>query len=413
MLTGYHRSTEVSLLTDPDSNLYKSTFQAIPQLQRSDADVSLLFLAQNVSYTGPIEDPWFYATTPIALIDGQTQTFYGTAPDSPVSVVGCTEQHQLCNPATSQCTGLSGLTGVLHHKWESLGFTERQIATYNRSFVVASDSILSATTQILGAKHMLVQNHVGYGNAATLPPNQWILELNNWFGTMMTNLQIRSLQYATGPSSPRFFKYVRPPQTRDEQDMCTRQIIRRNDFASFNVLGLALIFILGGLIVIVNLTLRSVVNRLQQATPKGQHRIREWDVNGTLKLQRIAFQKHGTGLEVGKTDLAAAGAAPTATTTTTTMEFEHPFANRLPSVAVDAATASAAVAKPTRSALSRLWPRKGEQTPFTEIKDLDNEHAASATHTSPDSADETTAYAEHDPWKGRLFDNHGDAKTIG
>lgn len=90
--------------------------------------------------------------------------------------------------------------------WDALGFTERQIATYNRSFAMASDSILSATTQILGAKHMLVQSHVGYGSAAALPSNQWILELGNWFRTMMTNLQLRSLQYATGPGNSWFFE---------------------------------------------------------------------------------------------------------------------------------------------------------------------------------------------------------------
>ena len=69
-----------------------------------------------------------------------------------------------------------------------------------------------------------------------------ILELNNWFGTMMANLQLRSLQYATGHGSLRFFKYVHQPQSRDEQEMCTHQIIRQNDFASFNVLGLAIIY---------------------------------------------------------------------------------------------------------------------------------------------------------------------------
>jgi hypothetical protein len=390
-----HCSTEVSLLSDPDSSLYKSTFQAVPQLERSDADVSLLFLAQNVSYTGPIDDPWFYAKMSVALVGGQTQKFYGTAPDSPVSVVGCTEQHQLCNPVTSQCTGLSGLSGVLHHKWDSLGFNERQIATYNRSFAVASDSILSATTQILGAKHMLVQNYVGYGNAATLPSNQWILELNNWFGTMMTNLQLRSLQYATGPSSTSFFKYIQQPETHEEQEMCSHQIIRRNDFASFNILGLAIIFIVGGLMIILNLTLSTIVNKIQQATPKGQHRIREWDINGTLKLQRIAFQNHGAALRTGGKD-------PTPITT-----FEQNFENKLPSMA-DASKET----KPARSTLSRFLSPKANQTSFAEIKDLGNEPPASATLTTPGSGNEIT-YTENDPWKGRLFDHHHDSKPVG
>lgn len=358
--------------------------------------MSLLFLAQNVSYTGPIDDPWFYATTPVALVGGQTQIFYGTAPDSPVSVLGCTEQHQICNPVNSRCTGLSGLTGVLHHKWEALGFTERQIATYNRSFVMASDSILSTTTQILGAKHMLVQNHVGYGNAATLPSNQWILELGNWFGTMMTNLQLRSLQYATGPSSPHFYTYVRQPQTHDEQEMCSHQIIRRNDYASFNILGLAIIFILGGLIIILNLTLSTMVNKIQQATPKGRQRIREWRINGTLNLQRLALEKHGTTLHNGSNDLVPAA-----------MMYENTFESKLPP-ATDAAQAT----KPRRSALSRLLSPKANQLSVSEIKELDHDPLPNAAHTTPGSIWDST-YTESDAWKGRLFDHHQDSKPIG
>jgi hypothetical protein len=132
-----------------------------------------------------------------------------------------------------------------------------------------------------------------------------ILELNNWFGTMMANLQLRSLQYATGPGSLRFFKYVHQPQSRDKQEMCTHQIIRQNDFASFNVLGLAIIFVVGGLIIVLNFVTEHCCEQNTTGHAEGAIPHQEWDINGTLKLQRLAFQHHGANFGTAARDPAS------------------------------------------------------------------------------------------------------------
>lgn len=139
--------------------------------------------------------------------------------------------------------------------------------------------------------------------------------------------------------------------------MCSHQIIRRNDYASFNILGLAIIFILGGLTIILDLTLSTIVNKIQQATRKGQHRIREWRINGTLNLQRIALGKHGARLHNGSQD-----PLPVA------MMYENTFESKLPPT-TDAAQAK----KPTISALSRLLSPMANQLSVSEIKERDND----------------------------------------
>jgi hypothetical protein len=162
-----------------------------------------------------------------------------------------------------------------------------------------------STTQILGAKHMLVQDHVGYENAATSPNNQsdpgaqqLVRNDDGQSATSITSVCDRGLAVYVSSSTSTSHKTV-------TNKRCTHQIIRQNDFASFNVLGLAIIFVVGGLIIVLNLSLSAVVNKIQQGTPKGQYRIKKWDINGTLKLQRLAFQHHGANFETAARDPAS------------------------------------------------------------------------------------------------------------
>src|SRR4051794_24908140 len=206
---------------------------------------------------------------------------------------------------------------------------------------------------------------------------------------MMANLQLRSLQYATGPSSPRFFKYVQQPQSPDEQEMCTHQIIRQNDFASFNILGLAIIFVVGGLIIILNLSLNTIVNKIQQGTPKGQYRIKEWDINGTLNVNGWHSNTMAPTLKqlLEKT-------------------FVESFENKLPQTA-DAPEA----AMPATPTFTCLLPPKSNHGSFAEIQDLENESPGSVTGATL-ASENVIKYSDNDPCKGQLFDQHRDSKLI-
>jgi hypothetical protein len=80
-------------------------FTPSPEVSRSDATVSFLFLsAPGIIYDREITDPWFSATTPIdddmyTTITGHSSS--GTKyyiSEQPATVLGCTSQRFYCNP---------------------------------------------------------------------------------------------------------------------------------------------------------------------------------------------------------------------------------------------------------------------------------------------------------------------------
>lgn len=81
-----------------------SSFSPIPQLQRTDADVTLVFLQNNVNYTARVDDMWFSATNRTPGSIGEDGLWVA---DDPISVMGCTEQHQFCK-SDDECSDLSG-----------------------------------------------------------------------------------------------------------------------------------------------------------------------------------------------------------------------------------------------------------------------------------------------------------------
>jgi hypothetical protein len=71
---------------------------------------------------------------------------------------------------------------------------------------------------------------------------------------------------------------------------CRLTVIQRKDYASFNVLGLCLIMIIGGFVICLNLCLSRLVTRLRPKTTMNQYRDASWDVNELLEMQSTAFQ---------------------------------------------------------------------------------------------------------------------------
>ena len=82
-------------------------------LNRTDADVTLMMLNQNiVKYLAPSDDPWMPAHIPFEtpLLSGWFADYYAT-------LMGCVDQYQFCNPnkdnGSSACTKLSGKFTVM------------------------------------------------------------------------------------------------------------------------------------------------------------------------------------------------------------------------------------------------------------------------------------------------------------
>lgn len=91
------------------SATFFSSWAPIPELVRSDADTTIIFLTQGRTlYQTPVWDPWFMATTPFSL---ETDTFGNKilhSEDTPIRIFGCADQFQMCTQAHTNCTSLTG-----------------------------------------------------------------------------------------------------------------------------------------------------------------------------------------------------------------------------------------------------------------------------------------------------------------
>ena len=103
-------------------------------------------------------------------------------------------------------------------------------------------------------------------------------------------MQLEVLSFAAGLLNPIDNQYLVPASPEDEW-MCTSQIMERDDYTSFSILGLVLIFVLGVLLMIINCSLDSVVRHIRslRGSAIGNIRNMTWRVNDTLHLQSIAY----------------------------------------------------------------------------------------------------------------------------
>ena len=193
LLTDCKASVEGFFPMSNDSTVALSSFQAIPQLSRPDADLVLVFMSKNTGFMQPVDDPWFTATVPqvitLELQGGALHNMTTYYADDPVSVMGCQERYYWCNIANGKCTPLRGSVSGPDKDTAiaALDLNPRQNATFARlSLALGTTSILNIV-RYLGASSLLATQYSNSNAAESspLPSNQWILELAHWFGTGM------------------------------------------------------------------------------------------------------------------------------------------------------------------------------------------------------------------------------------
>ncbi|KAI9812584.1 MAG: hypothetical protein M1827_004573 [Pycnora praestabilis] len=275
----------------------ESTFNPIPQLNRTDGDVNLVFLSSNALYTQPVDDPIFYAQQKTNDSQGDGVFYYVADLQEPTTVLACVEQHQVCNPALPSKTGCTSLTGILlvNDLLSSLDLNDRQLATVELLRQALGSNLVNDVTQTLETSSLLATNTLSGIVSAGLPKNQWTIEVSNWFAIVMANSQRLVVEYATGPSNLAYMKYVQEPTTTEGQTMCTNMKIRSTGHISFSILALAVVFAIGIVIIGISIVLDSVVGYIQNWKKKGEYRRMNWILDGTLQLQRMAYEGNGLG----------------------------------------------------------------------------------------------------------------------
>lgn len=262
-----------------------STFAAIEELNRTDADVVLYFLLSAMTYVEPVEDPWFQATTPVTweanvwianASSNATMTAY--QPDFNASVMGCTQQIQYCNHDKSKCSALTGealggsLVDSIREFAVGLDLNTKQQSTLSRLAQASWNGDLY--NEVTSTNALMVQRDLAGEVSPALPNNQWILEMQHSFLTGLTSMQMQIASYATGPPDRSSYQYMTTP-TAEEQWMCSSQIVQRSGYSTFSLLGVVIVILLGSLIIIVDLTLPFVASKFRRRSDAGD--MDEWD----------------------------------------------------------------------------------------------------------------------------------------
>ncbi|KAB5576596.1 hypothetical protein GE09DRAFT_627098 [Coniochaeta sp. 2T2.1] len=284
---------------------FAGAFKPIPELQRPDADLDLIFLSANkLAYTAPINDSLFKATKPFpgtvrrVGIEGRIQV-YGQ--DQPAAPMGCATQEQYClriSPGMKQCTPLSGVVDSLTAATELFGsHSEGMLARYKWAFASAFkwNPSVGVVVNSMGAGSLLAKLLLSTGSAGQLPDNQWQIEVKHWHDITMTSLQAKFVDTAKGPSEQGILPWVQRPNNTVENLLCNSQKINTTQFASFSVFALLLTFLLGGSIMLISYILEPLIACIWGRGNKRHYSQMEWCINETLQLQRLAHEMRGRG----------------------------------------------------------------------------------------------------------------------
>ena len=266
-------------------------------MNRTDADVSIFFLAQNnVYYDSPVADPFFSANikNPIPAVgNGENRTSY--TPDIYVTALGCIDQHQFCNPSNGQCTPLTGFD-LTSKSFPALAFNPRQTATAWRFLTQLMFINMYSSVHGRGSSALRASETLSEFEQVSLPNHQWQIEVDSWMAIGMAKLQQLIVQYATGPPPVVGNSFTLKPQDAVWQAMCDTQKIRSSDgTTSFSILGVAVIVILGTVLILLNQVLDIIVGFIQRKLDWGDHKRLQWVVDEKLQLQRLAYEEAGQG----------------------------------------------------------------------------------------------------------------------
>ncbi|KAH7360930.1 hypothetical protein BKA65DRAFT_534129 [Rhexocercosporidium sp. MPI-PUGE-AT-0058] len=223
--------------------------------------------------------------------------------DKPLNVLGCAEQLQFCNPnrpldSEKRCTPLLDF-GSLGHDFDNYTAeildTDHQVQEVNIIMISALNAELRNTIPYFHAP-LLASDSTSSFMSSNLPPNQWELEVTNWFATGMNIIQRYVAERATGPPGV-YAQYTANSAANDTelQWFCNNYIMRDKAYQSFSILSLSLIAGFGGLAIIASLWLETVVGWIQTKLNRGTFHKMCWKLDSALQLQRMAYEEAGMG----------------------------------------------------------------------------------------------------------------------
>lgn len=276
-----------------------SNWKPIPPLLKTNGDVSLVFISFNaIRFDEPCYDPVFRATTELSSVTHQGEAIKWYDTDYIVSVIGCVDQHSICNPNRGGlCTPLGGASDFLNFSTDvHYGFSPKQQGAVARIANQAPYTEVQASIMGRGASALRAQDTVEQLDQAPLSDTHWMDEVTGWFTTGLAHLQRGVLEYAKGPTNVGAGTYIWQPADPVSQAMCRNQLVRSTEGTiSFSLLGVVVILVAGGSLVLLSFVLEPVVGWVQRRWKKGEYRRVSWMLDDKLQLQRALYQERGWG----------------------------------------------------------------------------------------------------------------------
>jgi hypothetical protein len=302
-------------------------WQPIEDLAVKNADVSMVFVAaNNMRFTAPVDDPVFGAHY---VFETEFGTFYES--DEYNVAIACAETYKICDPSTNKCSDPVGILQLSDTALSSLDLNGFQTALVARTGMpLMLSSVYSQVTARTGSSALRASDTAAGLEQQPLPANQWERECAAWFQTGLARLQYGVQEYATGPNVVPEGSHVWKPGEGDDADlnqlaMCYSQVVNdTSGTTSFSILGLIIVFVIGGVILLTSFILDTLVALIQTLTRRGLAKKRAWSQDDKLQLQRRVFELAGTGdwcdrhgfpVTVSASDIPRADAAYSQTST--------------------------------------------------------------------------------------------------
>ncbi|KAL9106008.1 MAG: hypothetical protein Q9227_008916 [Pyrenula ochraceoflavens] len=276
-----------------------SSFFPIDELFDVDGDTVIFFLSANdIFFLKEVDDPWFSAHE---SSDQSMASNFGTGrehfflSDEAAAPLGCRIRYQVCDaqaPPAQNCSRWGGLYDLLHKNVPHENKLGEVLSLVAKSLYTIDDIVDVLKSSSLLAKYSTEDNY----QLAALPDNQWELEVANWHDITLATLQGSLVSSAIGPTDRRMLEnFWQRPRSEDEKYLCKNQKIKSTAHSNFSILGLAIVFILGILIIILDLTLESIIVLVEGRRGTLKHHRLEWFTNSVLQMQRLAHEELGLG----------------------------------------------------------------------------------------------------------------------
>ncbi|CAM1510732.1 Fc.00g082450.m01.CDS01 [Cosmosporella sp. VM-42] len=270
-------------------------------LNRTDADVSLIFLAPNsVVYARAVHDPVFQAngTKQKPLVYENDRVFRA---DNSFIFIACADQHQFCSQAADKCSQLDGILGNWESPFVQEGLTS-QFATANRLRLHAQANIMEESVKTLGSNSLIAKSLTSDDLLLSpgLPSDHWHDETQLWFETGLAKFQHRVIDFVnlSLTDQDRVVYHAVPAEkfspftelNRRLKAQCSHQRIQsQGQVQNFSVFALAL---LAGLSLVIGLGCEFILPRLAKALC--HNAFERWENDETRMLWRDRVDNRGT-----------------------------------------------------------------------------------------------------------------------